>query len=83
MYLARFFYDLLPVDRDRAVDFTTRREAEAARAKGLNACLLMPPTRGEGGAALPIEVEMTSPGQLERLRHRGVGGGPGEEDAGD
>ena len=82
MYLARFSYDLLPVDRDRAVDFT-RREVEAARVEGLNARLLVPLTRGEGGAALPFEVELTSPDQLERLRHRGGGGGPGEEDAGD
>jgi hypothetical protein len=80
MYLARFSYDLLPVDRDRAVDFI-RSEVEAARAEGLNARLLVPLTRGEGGAALQFEVELTGLDQLERLRHRG-GGGPGE-DAGD
>jgi hypothetical protein len=79
MYLARFSYDLLPVDRDRAVDFI-RREVEAARAEGLNARLLVPLTRGEGGAALQFEVELTGLDQLERLRHRG--GGPGG-DAGD
>ena len=79
MYLARFSYDLLPVDRDRAVGFI-RREVEAARAEGLNARLLVPLTRGEGGAALQFEVELTGLEQLERLRHRG--GGPGE-DAGD
>ena len=78
MYLARFSYDLLPVDRDRAMGFI-RREVEAARVEGLNARLLVPLTRGEGGAALQFEVELTSLGQLERLRHRG---GPGE-DAGD
>jgi hypothetical protein len=33
MYLARFSYDLLPVDRDRAMGFI-RREVEAARARG-------------------------------------------------
>ncbi len=80
MYLARFSYDLLPVNRDRAMGFI-RREVEAARAEGLNARLLVPLTRGEGGAALQFEVELTSLDQLERLRHRG--GGPGEEDAGD
>ena len=80
MYLARFSYDLLPVDRDRAMDFV-RGEVEAARAEGLNARLLVPLTRGEGGAALQFEVELTGLDQLERLRHRG-GGGPGE-DAGD
>ena len=79
MYLARFSYDLLPVDRDRALAFI-RREVEAARAEGLNARLLVPLTRGEGGAALQFEVELTGLDQLERLRHRG--GGPGE-DAGD
>jgi len=80
MYLARFSYDLLPVDRDRAVDFI-RREVEAARAEGLNARLLVPLTRGEGGAALQFEVELTGLDQLERLRHRG-GGGPGEDAGG-
>ncbi len=77
MYLARFSYDLLPVDRDRAMGFI-RREVEAARAGGLNARLLVPLTRGEGGAALQFEVELTSLDQLEQLRHRG-GGGPGED----
>ena len=74
MYLARFSYDLLPVDRDRAMGFI-RREVEAARGEGLNARLLVPLTRGEGGAALQFEVELTSLDQLETLRHRG--GGPG------
>jgi hypothetical protein len=78
MYLARFSYDLLPVNRDRALDFV-RREVEAARRDGLNARLLVPLTRGEGGAALQFEVQLTSLDQLETLRHRG---GPGE-DAGD
>ena len=78
MYLARFSYDLLPVDRDRAMGFI-RREVEAARGEGLNARLLVPLTRGDGGAALQFEVELTSLDQLERLRHRG---GP-DGDAGD
>src|SRR3712207_3435507 len=109
MYLARFSYDLLPVDRDRGLEAAhdpggapiflvcfsdgllpverdramgfIRREVEAARAEGLNARLLVPLSRGEGGAALQFEVELTSLDQLERLRHR-AGGGPGE-DAGD
>lgn len=75
MYLARFSYDLLPVNRERGMDFI-RREVEAARAKGLNARMLVPLTRGEGGAALQFEVELTSLDDLERLRHRG---GPGED----
>jgi len=36
MYLARFSYDVLPVNRQRAIDFILR-EVGAARGKGLNA----------------------------------------------
>jgi hypothetical protein len=75
MYLARFSYELLPINRDRAMDFI-RREVEAARRENLNARLLVPITRGEGGAALQFEVELTSLDQLEMLRHRG---GPGKD----
>jgi hypothetical protein len=75
MYLARFSYDLLPVHREQGLDFI-RREVDAARAEGLNARLLVPLTRGQEGAALQFEVELTSLDQLERLRHRG---GPGED----
>ena|SRR3712207_6776238 len=77
MYLARFSYDLLPINRERGLDFV-RREVEAARQAGLNARLLVPLTRGDGGAALQFEVELTSLDQLETLRHRE---GP-EEDTG-
>jgi hypothetical protein len=70
MYLARFSYDVLPVNRERAIGFI-RREAEAARQAGLTARLLVPLTRGQGGAALQFEVELTSLDQLEQLRHRG------------
>jgi hypothetical protein len=75
MYLARFSYDLLPINRERAIDFI-RREVEAAQREGLNARLLVPLTRGEGGAALQFEVELTSLDDLERLRHRAA---PGED----
>ena len=75
MYLARFSYELLPINRERAVDFI-RREVEAGQREGLNARLLVPLTRGDGGAALQFEVELTSLDGLERLRHRG---GPGED----
>jgi hypothetical protein len=51
MYLARFSYDVLPVDRARAIDFI-RNQIEAARREGLHARLLVPLTRGPGGAAL-------------------------------
>ncbi len=76
MYLARFSYAVLPVNRQRAMGFI-RREAEAARGNGLNARLLIPLTRGQGGAALQFEVELTSLDQLDRIRQRG--GGSAEE----
>lgn len=72
MYLARFSYEVLPVNRQRALDFI-RRELEAATAAGLKARLLVPLTRGQGGAALQFEVELTSLDQLEGLRQRGDG----------
>ena len=75
MYLARFSYDVLPANRQRAVDLI-RREIEAARREGRNARLLVPLTRGQGGAALQFEVELGSLDQLERVRH---GDGSGED----
>jgi hypothetical protein len=68
-YVARFSYDLRPVDRPRAIDFI-RRELKAAREKGLNAHLLVPLTRAQGGAALQFEVELESLDQLDQFRHR-------------
>ena len=69
MYLARFSYDVLPADRQRALDFI-RRARRAAR-------LLVPLTRGQdSGAALQFEVELESLDQLERVRHDG---GPDED----
>lgn len=79
MYLARFSYDVLPVDRQRAIDFI-RREVNAASARGLKARLLVPLTRGQGGAALHFEVELESLDQLDQFRSRGVGS---EEATGD
>lgn len=70
MYLARFSYDVLPADRQRAIDLI-RREVEAARGDGHNARLLVPLTRGQGGPALQFEVELTSLDQLDQVRHRG------------
>jgi hypothetical protein len=73
MYLARFSYDVLPVNRQRAIEFI-HREVEAARGNGLNARMLVPLTRGHGnGAALQFEVELKSLDQLDQLRNRGVG----------
>lgn len=73
MYLARFSYDVLPVNRQRAIDFI-RREIEAARGNGLEARMLVPLTRGHGnGAALQFEVQLSGLDQLDQLRNRGVG----------
>ena len=72
MYLARFSYDVLPVNRQRAVDLI-RREVASARGNGLNARMLVPLTRGQGGAALQFEIELTSLDQLDQFRNRGVG----------
>jgi hypothetical protein len=71
MYLARFSYDVSPVNRQRAME-CIRREVQAARGKSLNARLLVPLTRGEGGAALQFEVELTSLDQLDQFRQSGI-----------
>ena len=73
MYLARFCYDVLPVNRQRGIEFI-HREVEAARANRLNARMLVPLTRGHGaGAALQFEVELTNLDQLDQFRSRGAG----------
>ena len=73
MYLARFCYDVLPVNRQRAINFI-RREVEAARVNQLSARMLVPLTRGHGEhGALQFEVELTSLDQLDQFRNRGVG----------
>jgi hypothetical protein len=72
MYLARFSYQILPVNRHRALQLISR-EVAAARRKGLNARLLVPLTRGAGAAALQFEVELRKLDDLEQFRHRGVG----------
>jgi len=71
MYLARFAYDVLPVNRGRAVDFI-RQEVKSAREKGLNARMLVPLTRGERGSALQFEVELTNLDQLDQFRQSGI-----------
>ncbi len=78
MYLARFCYDVLPVNRQRAIEFI-RREIEAARDNGLDARMLVPLTRGHGDhTALQFEVELKGLDQLEQFRNRGVGASEGE-----
>jgi len=72
MYLARFSYDVLPVNRERAINFILR-EVKAARGRGLNARMLVPLTRGAGCAALQFEIELAQLDQLDQFRERGVG----------
>ncbi len=78
MYLARFSYDVLPINRQRAIDFI-RGEAAAAGKRGLNARMLVPLTRGPGGAALQFEIELTGLDQLEQFRQSSAS--PGQQSA--
>jgi hypothetical protein len=71
MYIARFSYSVLPSNRQRAIDFI-HREIEAAARKKMQARLLVPLTRGHGGAALQFEVELGSLDQFEQFRERGI-----------
>lgn len=72
MYVVRFAYDVLPVDRDRAIALI-RREVEAARRRGLTARLLVPLTRGRGEPALEYEVELPTLDQLDQYRSDPLG----------
>jgi hypothetical protein len=74
MYIARFSYSVLPINRERAIEFI-QREVEAAQRKQLHARLLIPLTRGVGGAALQFEVELPSLDEFERFRERGIESG--------
>jgi hypothetical protein len=71
MYIARFSYAVLPVNRQRAIDFI-QREVEAAATVPLKARMLVPLTRGQGGASLQFEVELESLDQFDQFRERGV-----------
>jgi hypothetical protein len=71
MYVARFSYDVLPTNREQAIDFI-RREVQAASRRRLKARLLVPLTRSHGGAALQFEVELETLDQLEVFRHGGL-----------
>jgi hypothetical protein len=73
MYVARFSYEVLPADRQRALDFI-RKEVAAANGNGKQARLLVPLTRGAGGSpALQFEVMLDSLDELDSFRQRGVG----------
>ena len=71
MYVARFSYHVLPINRQRALELI-HREVEAAASRKLAARLLVPLTRGHGGAALQFEVGLASLDQFEQFRERGI-----------
>ena len=79
MFLARFSYEVLPANRQRAVELI-RQEVQAARANGLDARMLVPLTRGPGGAALQFEVTLAQLDQLDQFRQRGGGSRAATED---
>jgi hypothetical protein len=74
MYIARFSYDVAPINRDKALDFI-RREVGAAKRRKLKARLLVPMTRGANGAALQFEVEFSDLNQFDKFRERGLDSG--------
>jgi hypothetical protein len=71
MYVARFSYDVLPINRKQAIEFI-RREVEAASRARLKGRLLVPLTRAHGGSSLQFEVELEKLDQFEAFRHRGL-----------
>ena len=71
MYVARFSYEVLPINRERAIDFI-RREVKAASRARLKGRLLVPLTRAHGGSSLQFEVELEKLDQFEAFRHRGL-----------
>jgi len=73
VYVARFSYDMLPVNRQKALDFI-RREVAAASEKGKQARLLVPLTRGiNGSPALQFEIVLDSLDELDTFRRHGFG----------
>lgn len=78
MYIARFSYDFMPADRDRAMELI-RNELDDAREQGLTARLLVPFTRTLGSVALQFEVELTNLDQLDHFRHRKGGASMGDK----
>lgn len=73
MYVARFSYNITPVDRDRALSLL-RQEVNAAREQGMDARLLVPLTRPPGGPALQYEVVLPDLDRFETFRDQGMGG---------
>lgn len=73
MYVARFSYNIKPVDRDRTVQLL-EQEVAAARKQGMDARLLVPLTRPPGGPALQYEVVLPDLDRFETFRDQGMGG---------
>lgn len=76
MYVARFSYNIKPVDRERALELLAK-EVEAAQGEGLEARLLVPLTRPPGGAALQYELVLADLDAFEAFREQGIGGEAG------
>lgn len=72
MYIARFSYAVMPVNRRKAIDYI-HREVEAATRQSLKSRLLVPITRAHGSASLQFELELKNLDQLERFRGQGIG----------
>jgi hypothetical protein len=73
MYIARFSYRIMPIDRERALALLAQ-EVAAARERGLEARLLIPLTRPPGGPALQYELALQDLDDFEAFREEGIGG---------
>ena len=67
MFIARFSYSIKPVDRERALALLGQ-EVDAARGQGLEARLLVPLTRAQGGPALQYELVLPNLDAFEVAR---------------
>src|SRR5215212_11814515 len=72
-FIARFSYSIKPVDRERALALLGQ-EVDAAREQGLEARLLVPLTRAQGGPALQYELVLPTLDAFVAFREEGVGG---------
>lgn len=72
MYVARFSYNIKPIDRERALELLAQ-EVAAAHEQGLQARLLVPLTRPPGGGALQYELILSDLGDFETFREQGMG----------
>src|SRR6516162_8153517 len=72
MYIVRFSYAVLPVNRRKAIGYI-HREIEAAGRRSLKSRLLVPITRAPGASSLQFEVELKSLNELEDFRRQGIG----------